>query len=56
MSKHYRDRFEMGIERMIDKREKMSQEYVGSLGGGSTGDVSFGLGDPQAPYEYGKPF
>jgi hypothetical protein len=50
MSKHFHDRFLMGIDRMTRKQESMSEEYVGTLGGGGASQADFALGDPQTPY------
>ena len=52
LSQHYATRFMMGVDRMIKKRQNMDQEYIGALGGGTGEHVSFGLGDPQPPYQY----
>jgi hypothetical protein len=48
-SQHYQDRFEMGVARMIKRRQGLSQEYVGKFDAGDGEHLSFGIGDPQVP-------
>lgn len=55
MSDHCRGRFEMGVQKMIHKDAQMDDEYDGKFGGGMTAGPDFGLGDPEAPYPYGRP-
>lgn len=53
LSKHYRDRFSMGIARMKLRLRNVQKEATIKIGsGGSDGDA-FGMGDPQLPYPYG---
>jgi hypothetical protein len=52
---HYRQRFEMGVDRMNKNRGHLDDEYYGKLAGRQLGGPEFGLGDPQAPYPYGIP-
>lgn len=48
---HYEQRFEMGVQRLTQKRAKMDKERVGSLGGAPTEDA-FSAGWPRAPFPY----
>jgi hypothetical protein len=48
-SQHYDNRFEMGIRRMTEKRDKMAAEYRGVFGADGGLYPDFGLGDPQVP-------
>jgi hypothetical protein len=48
-AEHYQQRFDVGVSRMTRKRESMSHEYRGQLGGGGGPMVPFGTGDPQVP-------
>lgn len=50
---HYADRFEMGIARMVEKRDKLQQERVGKFGGQPAADA---MGWPQPPTGWGVPF
>lgn len=52
MSKHYLDRFEMGIGNMIEKRATIQRERVGRFGG-VVEESNFGLGMPQPPTNWG---
>ena len=56
LSKHYYDRYEAGVARLRRKKQDMNAERVGAFGGSPLGEYNFGLGDPQAPYPYGRPF
>ncbi len=56
LAKHYYERYEMGVERMTQKKRDMLKERVGRLGGGEIEESNFGLGDPQPPFPYGEPF
>lgn len=57
LAKHYYDRFEMGVDRLIRRKREANRELVRSFEPSESEDVNFGgLGDPQAPYPYGKPF
>jgi hypothetical protein len=52
LASHYEDRFEVGVQRMLKRLARINSSRVGQFG--TTSDArSFGLGDPQLPYNYG---
>lgn len=54
LSKHYEDRFEMGIARMKTRLRKVNKEIVLSMGSMRAQPEPFGnMGDPTLPYPYG---
>ncbi len=55
LASHYKDRYELGKQRMTRRLDKISREYAGRIGFGAARGPAFGLGDPQPPYNYGKP-
>lgn len=56
LAEHYFSRFEMGLKRIEKKKRDMQYERAARLGGPASEPAFGGLGDPQPPYPYGKPF
>ena len=52
LAEHFEQRFEMGVHRLVQKRDRMTPEHVSRLGSMEIPD-NFGLGEPQAPYPWG---
>jgi len=55
-AEHYKQRYDMGVKRMMKKVNDLSEEYSGQLGGNSPLAPDFGIGDARAPYPYDEPF
>jgi len=55
LADHYEQRFEMGVDRMVKKLNKMQPERVGRFGGSGTSEP-FGLGLPLMPSAYENPW
>jgi hypothetical protein len=54
LSKHYEDRFNMGIERMKSRLRKINKEAIIKMSAIGEQPEPFGnMGDPQLPYPYG---
>jgi hypothetical protein len=54
LAQHYDERFEAGVGRLSRKKRDMDKERSARLGSRGV-ETRFGLGDPQAPYQYGIP-
>ena len=55
LADHYAERFEMGVQNLARKRDRMANEREGAFGAAQQVEP-FGIGDPQAPYPYGIPY
>jgi len=58
LAEHYKQRFEMGIEFLTQRRARMNPErfsHFRGMGQFPVGPMPFGMGDPQPPYPFGTP-
>lgn len=56
LAEHYGQRFELGVDRMIKKRDSMQPEREGRFGGGAGDGADFALGLPLLPSAYEYPW